>query len=216
MDSFRTFISHGVRSTLLITCSVMTLTAWSQQKNNYDVETTNTIIGIRTGLWIPIGRLARTFDPSPSYEVVIGERGGDISFRYVNLYCIFTLPKGEAFKFYRADTTVSTKSNLILMTGFRWRQEERLSEGSYFDFVTTYLGVGVAGFFLDYKNEEGSRRSFSNVHWHVGWTFSKRVFNNQFIGITGQYNLVPQRGLRDYVGRGFGNTSINIGLEYRF
>ncbi len=196
---------------------MMNLNAFSQGYYEPDkINTTNTRIGIRTGIWVPVGRLAKTFDPSPSYELVLGPKGGDVSFQYIHLYFSFTLPTGNSFKFTTADTLVRTKSNLIFMGGFRWRQEERLPNSCFFDFVTIYWGIGAAGFFVDYKNAEGDRRSFANVHWHIGWTFSKRIFKNDFIGITGQYNLIPQRALRESVGRGFGNTSVNLGFEYRF
>lgn len=196
---------------------MINLNVWGQGYYHPDkTNTTNTSIGIRAGVWVPVGRLSKTFNPSTSYEFVLGPKGGDVSFQYIHLYGSFTLPKGNSFKFLTADTVVRTKSNLLFMAGFRWRQEEQLAASCFFDFVTIYWGVGVAGFFLDYKNTEGDRGSFANVHWHIGWTFSKRIFNTQFIGITGQYNLIPQRGLREDVGRGFGNTSVNLGFEYRF
>ncbi|MDL2222549.1 hypothetical protein LJB98_00440 [Bacteroidales bacterium OttesenSCG-928-M11] len=168
-------------------------------------------VGMGVGSWIPIGKLANSYNPGISFHFTLGIPVQN-NFA-VDLLFQFSAPLGrEYFDCTYKNETERTEIDFVALIGLRARHQHKLRNNL---FLNTYAGLGCIGLQTDLvkgydKNDDEEYLYITSMDIHAGT--SLRYKN---VALFFEYHYSPYAQSRK-VESNFGTSSLNLGLTFSY
>ncbi len=185
--------------------------------DNYAKNTINennvSNLNIKTGLWIPTGKLANTFDPSLQLGFCL-EYPLPKKLRLEIGFNIVALTNNNNFDINVENQNQSAKGSTYTVFGaylakpiIKYRRLE----------VESYSGIGYGSISTNVKkpSKENENYSICTANFSIGTNLNYKVFNNKMLTLNLLYNFIPYEWDK-YISNNIGNQAISILLGLRF
>ena len=186
----------------------------------YDMWNSGLTFRLQTGVWIPLGKLSNTFRPAPALGFSIGipflkKFRFDFGFSYAN-----QVNNSREFNYLLSDTTLKTKSPSVASIGLQLTRVIEFKRRAVFDFLDIHAGLSASIIDTNLKkpdsNEADETRTVETICLSSGFTLRRKVLKKRSLGLNFRYDFTPQRLFSKNVEQGFGNSSLSVGIEYRY
>ena len=188
----------------------------TMQTNEENADTYDISLHLNTGIWLPLGTLANTFNPSPQiglklniplFKTLLFGFGLNIRF----------LENRNTFNIIRESIPTQTKGTMGLSFGIFVSKEYTIGKNLFFDALG---GVGIGRIHTNLKmpanaKNEDNYYSIQTIDYTIGFNLRKTIYKKSTLGLNTCFNITPYQ-YDSLLPKPIGSQSMNVSVLYTF
>lgn len=183
----------------------------------YDDWNNRLRISLITGIWMPVGKLASSFDPGPQFGIAFGLPVSKTI--RVDIAMIFAVPSNKkSFDINVENTTKNVNSRYAVFLGGWVTKEYRINDNFFFDAIG---GIGLGTISTDLKkpqsnnNDKDSFYDLATIDMNIGAGLRRKIFKTSTIALQQSFHFAPYN-TDSKLKTDLGNQFMTTSLIYRF